>query len=98
MGDGALRAAKHFGAEVVAMESPDLAATMLEWAQSRKLSAVVAYRPFVGSWLPAALAIEAALAKAGITVHWRRRAWDATLFPHATRGYFPFWERIRSAG
>jgi K+-sensing histidine kinase KdpD len=96
--DGAQLAAKHFGAEVVAVESPDLAQTLVEWAQTRKLSAVVAYRPFVGPWLPEALAIEAALAKAGITVRWRRRAWDASLFPHATRGYFPFWERIRSAG
>ena len=59
---------------------------------------MVAYRPFIGPWLPEALAIEAALAKAGITVRWRRRGWDTTLFPHATRGYFPFWERIRSAG
>jgi hypothetical protein len=96
--DGALRAAQHFGAEVVASEALDLAATMVEWARARKLSAVVAYRPFIGPWLPEALAIEAALAKAGITVHWRRRAWDAKLFPHATRGYFPFWERIQSAG
>jgi hypothetical protein len=29
---------------------------------------------------------------------WRRRTWDAEHFPHATRGYFPFWERIKSAG
>ena len=98
LADGAQRAAKHFGAEVVATDSPDLAAMMVEWAQARKLSTVVAYRPFVGPWLSAALAIEAALAKAGITVHWRRRAWDQKQFPHATRGYFPFWERIRSAG
>jgi hypothetical protein len=98
LADGAQRAAKHFGPEVVATESPDLAAMMVEWAQARKLSTVVAYRPFVGPWLSEALAIEAALAKAGITVHWRRRAWDQEQFPHATRGYFPFWERIRSAG
>ena len=96
--DGALRAAKHFGADVIASETPVLGSTMVEWAQARKLSVVVAYRPFVGPWLPEALDVEAALAKAGFTLHWRRRAWDATLFPHATRGYFPFWERIRSAG
>jgi deoxyribodipyrimidine photo-lyase len=96
--DGAQRAGKHFGTEVVATDSPDLAAAMVEWALTRKLSAVVAYRPFIGPWLPEALAMEAALTKAGITMRWRRRAWDASLFPHATRGYFPFWERIRSAG
>jgi len=63
-----------------------------------QLQAVVAYRPFVGPWLTEALALEAALASAGISLIWRRRAWDAEHFPHATRGYFPFWERIRSVG
>ncbi len=43
------------------------------------------------------LLIESALAKVGIPMHWRRRAWDREHFPHATRGYFPFWERIRAA-
>jgi hypothetical protein len=98
LGEGASRVGKHFGTEVVATESSDLATAIVEWAQARKLSAVVAYRPFIGPWLTEALAIEATLAKAGITIRWRRRVWDATLFPHATRGYFPFWERIRSAG
>jgi hypothetical protein len=75
-----------------------LAAALAEWARARQLRVVVAYRPFIGPWLAEALAIESALAKVGITVHWRRRSWDKELFPHATRGYFPFWERIRSAG
>ena len=97
-GDGAQRAGLHFGAEVVATESRDLAQALVEWAQARKLSVVVAYRPFIGPWLPEGLAIEAALAKAGITIRWRRRVWDTTLFPYATRGYFPFWDRIRTAG
>jgi hypothetical protein len=98
LADGAQRAGKHFGAEVVATEPPDLAASMVEWAQAHQLRTVVAFRPFVGPWLTEALAIESALAKVGIAIHWRRRAWDREHFPHATRGYFPFWERIRSAG
>ena len=40
----------------------------------------------------------AACVEAGIPIHWRCRAWDREHFPHATRGYFPFWERIRAAG
>ena len=56
------------------------------------------YRPFVGPWLVEARTIESALAQAGIAATWRRRAWDAEHFPHATRGYFPFWERIKSVG
>jgi hypothetical protein len=96
--DGARRAGRHFGAEVVTAESADISESVADWAKARKLAAIVAYRPFVGPWLDEALALESALAKVGIPIHWRRRAWDAEHFPHATRGYFPFWERIRSAG
>jgi deoxyribodipyrimidine photo-lyase len=96
--DGALRAGAHFGADVSAEASDDLAATLVAWARKHQLKRVVAYRPFVGPWLMEALAIESALAHAGISMVWRRRAWDTRLFPHATRGYFPFWEKVRSAG
>jgi deoxyribodipyrimidine photo-lyase len=96
--DGATRAGKHFGADVSSGEVADLAASLVEWAKANRLQAIVAYRPFVGPWLAEALAIEAAMSAAGIPLIWRRRAWDAEHFPHATRGYFPFWERIKSAG
>ena len=96
--DGATRAGKHFGAKVSSGEAADLAASLVEWAKSNRLQAVVAYRPFVGPWLAEAYALEAALSAAGIPLIWRRRAWDAEHFPYAIRGYFPFWERIKSAG
>jgi deoxyribodipyrimidine photo-lyase len=98
LSDGSTRAGQHFGAEVSSGETSNLAAALVEWAKLKQLQAVVAYRPFVGPWLTEALALEAALSSAGIRVIWRRRAWDAEHFPHATRGYFPFWERIKSAG
>jgi deoxyribodipyrimidine photo-lyase len=96
--DGAKRAAEHFGASVSSAETSDLPVSVVEWAKQNNLQAVVAYRPFVGPWLADALALEAALSSAGIVMIWRRRAWDAEHFPNATRGYFPFWERIKSAG
>jgi hypothetical protein len=98
LNEGAKRAGEHFGAPVSSGETSDLAASLVEWAKQSKLQAVVAYRPFVGPWLAGALALEAALASAGIAMIWRRRAWDTRLFPHATRGYFPFWEKVRMAG
>ena len=98
LSDGATRTGQHFGAPVSSAETSDLAASLVEWAKQNNLQAVVAYRPFVGPWLAEALAIEAAMSAAGIPLIWRRRAWDAEHFPHATRGYFPFWERIKSAG
>jgi deoxyribodipyrimidine photo-lyase len=96
--DGATRVGQHFGAEVSSGETSDLATSVVEWAKLKQLQAVVAYRPFVGPWLTEALAVESALAFGGIRVIWRRRAWDTEHFPHATRGYFPFWERIKSLG
>jgi deoxyribodipyrimidine photo-lyase len=95
--DGATRACQYFKAEVSSGETSDLAPSLVEWAKQNRLQAVVAYRPFVGPWLTEALSIEAVMASAGIALIWRRRAWDAEHFPHATRGYFPFWERVRSA-
>jgi hypothetical protein len=94
---GSTRAGQHFGAEVSSGETSDLATALVEWAKQNQLQAVVAYRPFIGPWLTEALGLEAAMASAGVRVIWRRRAWDAEHFPHATRGYFPFWERIKSA-
>jgi deoxyribodipyrimidine photo-lyase len=96
--DGATRAGQHFGAEVSSGDTSDLATSLVGWAHQNQLQAVVAYRPFVGPWLTEALALESALASAGIAMIWRRRAWDSEHFPHATRGYFPFWERIRLGG
>ena len=96
--DGATRAGNHFGAEVSSGDSFDLAVALVEWAKQNHLQAIVAYRPFVGHWLTEAHAIESALTQAGIAITWRRRVWDAEYFPHATRGYFPFWERIKSVG
>ena len=94
--DGAGRAGAHFGADVSSESSDDLAANIGDWARKHQLKRVVAYRPFVGPWLAEARDIESALVQAGIAIIWRRRAWDAKHFPHATRGYFPFWEKIRS--
>jgi deoxyribodipyrimidine photo-lyase len=98
LGEGAKRAGEHFGVPVSSGETSALAVSLVEWAKQNKLQAVVAYRPFVGPWLAEALALEAALASAGIAMIWRRRAWDSEHFPHATRGYFPFWEFVKATG
>jgi deoxyribodipyrimidine photo-lyase len=98
LGDGAARAGAHFGAAVEQGETHDLALALVNWALAQKLRRVVAYRPFIGPWLDEALAVERALGAEGVAVTWRRRTWDAQLFPHAGRGYFPFWGRLKAAG
>ena len=96
--DGASRASTHYSADVSAEPTNDLATTIVGWAKKHNLKRVVAYRPFVGPWLAEAQAIDSALVQAGIAITWRRRLWDARLFPYATRGYFPFWEQIKAGG
>ena len=95
--EGATRAGERFGAEVTQGATDDLAVELVAWAQEKKLRRVVAYRPFVGPWLDEGLAVAQALAAAGVALTWRRRAWDAELFPHAGRGYFPFWEKVKES-
>ena len=96
LGDGAARAEAHFGAEAARGATDDLATELVAWAREKNLRRVVTYRPFVGPWLDEALAAERALAAVGVAVTWRRRAWDTELFPHAGRGYFPFWEKVKA--
>jgi deoxyribodipyrimidine photo-lyase len=96
LAEGASRAAGHFGAEIAGGAVDDLAVHLAAWAREKNLRRVVAYRPFIGPWHDEALAVERALVAAGVTVTWRRRAWDAELFPHAGRGYFPFWEKVKA--
>jgi hypothetical protein len=98
LGDGATRAGAHFGVVVMGGATDDLAAELVEWAKTQGLRRVVTYRPCIGPWLDEGLAAERALGAAGIALTWRRRAWDTELFPHAGRGYFPFWERVKAAG
>jgi len=93
--EGATRAAKHFGATVINDATDDLAENLVTWSKEHNLKRIIAYRPFVGPWLEEAMRAEQALRSNGIEVTWRQRRWDAEHFPHATRGYFPFWENVK---
>lgn len=93
--EGASRAAEYFKAPLTNQATDNLAENLVQWSKENKLQRVVAYRPFVGPWLEEAKRVDEALRSQGITITWRRRRWDAELFPHATRGYFPFWENIK---
>ncbi len=80
-------------------EVGDLAAALAEWARAERLEVVAAYEPTVGPWRDEARKIEAALGSAGVSIKWMRRAWNSRWWPHARRGYFPFWETVkREAG
>lgn len=80
-------------------EVDDLAEALAEWARTERLEIVAAYEPAVGPWRDQARRIESALGAAGVSIKWMRREWDHRWWPHARRGYFPFWETVkREAG
>ncbi|HET8957927.1 MAG TPA: DNA photolyase, partial [Microcella sp.] len=54
---------------------------------------VTAYAP-VGYAADALAAARAEAAAQGVTIETTLRGWDARAWPHATRGFFPFKERI----
>jgi deoxyribodipyrimidine photo-lyase len=96
--EGAQRASQHFKATLDGAQTDNLGASLVTWAKTQNLTDVVAYRPFIGPWHNYALEAEQALGAAGINLVWKRRQWDTLLFPHATRGYFPFWQHVQSLG
>jgi hypothetical protein len=100
LSDGAARAGAHFGCAVTGGdgEAPDGAAeAVVAWARRERLTTVLAHETATGPWREEGEAVEAALGAAGVRLIWIRRAWDARWWPHATRGYFPFWEGVKRA-
>ena len=70
------------------------AEVIIATAKAAKVKAVVtAYAP-VGPVADALSTIEPALVAAGLPLVRVRREWDSAFWPHATKGYFPFKERI----
>ena len=91
--DAAARASAAFGcpaAVQAVLDGPALIAA----ARAAQVSTIVtAYAP-VGPVADALAELAPVLAAEGIALHQRRRAWDEAFWPHATKGFFPFRERI----
>ncbi|OIH93929.1 DNA photolyase [Curtobacterium sp. MCBA15_001] len=70
------------------------AAAVLDWARTERLDAVVVPVAPVGPvWVRLAL-LRGVLDEAGIELVTVRRRWDSRAWPFASRGFFPFRERI----
>jgi deoxyribodipyrimidine photo-lyase len=85
--DGLKRAAAHFGA-------PILTGDTLAIAQKLGVSQIVtAYAP-IGPIADQLTALAEAGSAEGVTLLRVRRGWDTAAWPHATKGFFPFREKI----
>jgi hypothetical protein len=96
LADGAGRAAEALGAPLEVARVADIGTAAAMWAQAHGLRTVIALRPTTGPWNDVGRTIERSLAGVGVTLAWRQRAWDARLYPHASRGFFPFWTAAKS--
>lgn len=70
------------------------ASALIEWARAHGATALVTPYAPVGLARARIDAASAELAAEGLTLTMLLREWDATAWPHATRGFFSFRERI----
>jgi len=94
--DGIRRAKNHFGIAPECRAEMSLSGSVIQWAKDQKLNHVTAMRPCVGPLSEAVEEIERGLAENGIQIHWFRRPEDEKVWPHAKKGFFPFWQKVRS--
>lgn len=91
--DAATRAASHFGCGTTLAERLD-AETLIAAAQTAGVKQIVTASAAVGPVADALAQLAPVLAREGITLCQVRRPWDSAFWPHATRGFFAFKERI----
>lgn len=91
--DGRERASAHFAAESTALGSLT-ASAVLPWLRASGLTQLVTPYAPVGPVRDRLDLLTNDLAGEGITLSRAIRSWDARAWPHATRGFFPFRERI----
>ncbi|MFN4001381.1 FAD-binding domain-containing protein [Microcella sp.] len=93
LADGRARAGAHYGVEASALDGIT-ASAMLPWLRAHDATALVTPYAPVGPVRDRLDGLERDLAAEGIAVSRILRPWDARAWPHATRGFFPFRERI----
>jgi len=94
--DAAARASRHYGCAATML--PHLNADALaEMAHALGVDQIVTLYAPVGPVADVLHQIAATLAPEGVQIVQVRRDWDDRLWPHATKGFFPFKEQLPSA-
>ena len=91
--DAAARIRTHYRCPVETIDTLD-ATDLLSAAAAANVRKIVTPATPVGPLADALRTATPILAQAGITVVQKRRSWDTRFWPHATKGFFPFKERI----
>ncbi|MBC8129050.1 MAG: DNA photolyase FAD-binding protein [Rhizobiaceae bacterium] len=93
MADAASRAEAHFGTGPARMGALD-APSLLTAAKACGATSIVTPETPVGPVASTLASLAPELSAAGIPLVRVRRDWDSRFWPHATKGFFPFRERI----
>jgi len=91
--DAAERVGNNFKCPAHVLNNLDGASLIAQARETGAKQIITAYAP-VGPVADALARIAPSLASAGIPLVHIRRAWDERFWPHATKGFFPFKERI----
>ena len=75
-------------------DHPKQISDVLEWAQNNDLTQIITSYAPVGPTADVLRGIEGDMRPAGITLSQQMRPYDANAWPHATKGFFKFKERI----
>lgn len=92
--DGLTRAGAHLGCATTFSDTSSTADGVAAWAEREALDAVIAMAPHIGPVADALPPIRRSLSNRNVPLHLVRRPWDAQMFPLATSGFFPFWEKV----
>jgi deoxyribodipyrimidine photo-lyase len=96
--DGLARAQQHFQLPVQPLDAADWHGAAEDWARGLGVSQILTLEAPVGPWRERLAQLGERLAGHGIRLAYQRRAWDAALWPAATKGFFPFREHALHAG
>jgi len=91
--DAAERVGNNFKCPAHVLNNLDAASLIAQARETGAKQIITAYAP-VGPVADALARIAPSLVSAGIPLVHIRRAWDERFWPHATKGFFPFKERI----
>ena len=89
--DAARRAGEHFGCEVRVCRTRE---EVIRACGAEKIASVLLMEPFVGPLREQLKDLPVELMGREISLVGLRRKWDSLLLPHASRGFFPFWNKV----
>ena len=92
--DGVARAGEAFNCPTAILQPGEAGESSEHWIATHGIQQVVMAYPPVGPTQERLQMLKVKLARIGVSLIYVRRDWDRLFWPHATKGFFAFKERI----